>query len=188
MIKVILKYKHLIYLIMSVVGFILLIVSLCVHVLSILEIDVQEQFYGVWLLHIALLVMAVPYILLTRTEEKQDTMKSISESLQEIKNYKERQPEDKGFSKWLPIITGLLAVYMIFNFFIFGLSGNGQPHIVDGKFVLNNHGAIREVDEKEYHIARARLLRGFSGHWIFFYFIFATGAYSAVRTKQDHLK
>lgn len=54
-------------------------------------------------------------------------------------------------------------------------SEGGGPHIVDGKYVLQNHGnIIREITMEEYDAFQANELRGFSGHWMAFY-AFAAG-------------
>jgi hypothetical protein len=46
----------------------------------------------------------------------------------------------------------------------------GSPDIIDGKYVLENHGTlIRELSEVEYFKLRANEIRGFSGHWMVFY-------------------
>ena len=51
-------------------------------------------------------------------------------------------------------------------------TGGGSPSIQDGKFVLQSHGRlIRALTEPEYTAFKANEIRGFSGHWMVFYFV-----------------
>jgi hypothetical protein len=55
--------------------------------------------------------------------------------------------------------------------FISGTEG-GSPTIQDGKYLLLDHGKlIREITAGEYAAFRANQVRGFSGHWLIFYFV-----------------
>jgi hypothetical protein len=67
------------------------------------------------------------------------------------------------------IILLVLFVYVFFNFF-FSMSKliNGSPGIVDGKYILSNHGEMTEVDKKQYVEMCYTQLKLLSGHWIFF--------------------
>ena len=44
----------------------------------------------------------------------------------------------------------------------------GTAEILDGKYVLNNHGEIMEIDKKEYVKMKYTQIKTFSGHWIVF--------------------
>jgi hypothetical protein len=67
------------------------------------------------------------------------------------------------------IIIFILFVYVFFNFyFSINKLKNGSPEILDGKYVLNNHGEIIKVDKKQYIIMCYTQLKAFSGHWIIF--------------------
>jgi len=71
----------------------------------------------------------------------------------------------------LIILSGFFLVYALVNFFLFmQISEGGGPSVVEGKFVLQNHGnIIRELTETEYLKFKANEVRGFSGHWMVFY-------------------
>jgi hypothetical protein len=72
------------------------------------------------------------------------------------------------------------------NFFIFGLGANGSPEIKNDKYVLSNHGQIvKELSKDEYDVASAQSLRGFSGHWIIFYFYFTAVAFLQVKEQKE---
>jgi beta-lactamase regulating signal transducer with metallopeptidase domain len=67
------------------------------------------------------------------------------------------------------IIILVLFIYVFFNFyFSINKLTNGSPEILDGKYVLNNHGKIMEVDKKQYVEMCYTQVKAFSGHWIFF--------------------
>jgi hypothetical protein len=76
-----------------------------------------------------------------------------------------------------------IFAYAILNFLIFmKLTEGGNPSIQDGKYVLLNHGTlIREITQAEYHSFCANEVRGFSGHWLVFYFM--PFAYFMLRNK-----
>ena len=63
------------------------------------------------------------------------------------------------------------GIYAALNFALFNYnSEGGSPDIRDGHYVLHDHGKIiRELSEDEYHIQKAYVARGFSGHWMLFY-------------------
>ncbi|GHV09223.1 hypothetical protein FACS189485_21560 [Spirochaetia bacterium] len=67
------------------------------------------------------------------------------------------------------LILMVLFIYVFFNFyFSVNKLGNGSPGILDGKYILNNHGEITEVDKKQYVEMCYIQLKAFSGHWIIF--------------------
>jgi len=75
--------------------------------------------------------------------------------------------------KWVKYAFFALTAYTVINFlFFFYGAGGGSPDIRDGKYVLHNHGKIiRELTADEYRHYQTRTLRGFSGHWLYFYFV-----------------
>jgi hypothetical protein len=76
----------------------------------------------------------------------------------------------RGAPTWLRTLTGIFFAYMFVNFAVFTvLSEGGNPDQRDGKYLLKSHGRVlRELTEDEYHAHQAHLVRGFSGHWMFF--------------------
>lgn len=79
----------------------------------------------------------------------------------------------KGVPNWVAVVGIVLFVYAIVNFFLFMLySEGGSPAVQDGRYVLVSHGKlIRELTASEFTALKANVLRGFSGHWQFFYFV-----------------
>jgi hypothetical protein len=73
-----------------------------------------------------------------------------------------------AFTRWNFYCSGFFYAFINFAFFMIG--NIGTPDIIDGKFVLHNHGRIiKNLTEQQYHHYKALELRGFSGHWIAFY-------------------
>jgi hypothetical protein len=73
----------------------------------------------------------------------------------------------------IAMTAAALAVYAIVNFVIFIATGyEGGPEIRDGGYVLLSHGRfVRELTLAQYVAGRANEARGFSGHWMVFYFV-----------------
>jgi hypothetical protein len=60
--------------------------------------------------------------------------------------------------------------YAFINFLLAMIPMSGTPDIKDGHYILHNHGQlVRNLTESEYHSLKARMTRGFSGHWLAFY-------------------
>jgi hypothetical protein len=85
-------------------------------------------------------------------------------------------PEILSFKDMLKIIPPLSVItilvfyfYVIANVIIYSTHGIGQADIVQGKYVLVNHGEIlREISEAEYYLYQAQTMRLFSGFWMVF--------------------
>jgi hypothetical protein len=76
----------------------------------------------------------------------------------------------KQAPRWLRLTTSIFFAYAFINFalFFFHTSG-GSPEHRNGGYELRSHGRlIREITEQEYHLQRAYVVRGFSGHWMLF--------------------
>jgi hypothetical protein len=80
-------------------------------------------------------------------------------------------------------VGAVLFAYVIANFAYFmHVSAGGSPVEKLGHFYLQDHGRIiRELTAAEYAAAQVAVLRGFSGHWLVFYF--APAAYFLLRGK-----
>jgi hypothetical protein len=87
----------------------------------------------------------------------------------------------KGFAVGKPswIVSGIntLGIFFAAHLVLFlVLSHAASPEIVNGQFVLNDHGTIKEMlTERAYFHLKADELRFFASGWMFFYF--ATTAY-----------
>jgi hypothetical protein len=138
----------------ALVGFIL---SFAVHISALIGIDAASTFPPIWGLHIGALAVFFPIVVSAR------------------KSFGIR-PTFAQFRSTLPtwviaVGAGIFAYAIInFMFFIAGTEG-GSPSISDGHYILQNHGKfIRELTQNEYSAFKANEVRGFSGHWLFFYF------------------
>lgn len=182
------KQKSLFYLIISLISLMLLITSLSVHLITFWNVNLQERFPYVFLLHIGIFVLIAPILLLQKIEEKREDEKIITlrDGFDEVEN-PVKESEDKSYpSNKFIVAYVLIGFYAMLNFMIFGLGAKGSPMIIDEKYVLRIHGqSDQEISKQEYDIASAQLLRGFSGHWIVFYFYFTTFAFFHFKNPDE---
>jgi hypothetical protein len=137
-------------------GYLGLLSSFCVHLLTYWGINPEFKFPLIGILHIGAFL----------------TFGLALYSADRIFNKKEDIFSGEFFPKWLLVIEGLFLVYALFNFFFTSvyLNKGGVPGFIDGYYVLHNHGHIIEnLTIGEYTTHKAYLTRGFSGHWMFFY-------------------
>jgi hypothetical protein len=137
------------------VAAVLLVVTAGAHASTFLGIDPMEQWPGVMFLHLAIFpVFGAALYYATRA----------------VRGSKNLDPVFNGAPRGLRGVAGGLFVYALVNFGLFMvLNEGGQPHFRDGKYVLTSHGkVIRELTEAEFHRHQAYVVRGFSGHWMFF--------------------
>ena len=137
----------------AAVGFLL---ALIVHGMTFAHVDVIEAYPGVWLLHVGIFLVVLPFVVASRaTFGGRPSLAQIGSLL----------------PRWARILLAVVGAYAFINFALFFyLSEGGAPDIRGGRFVLHNHGTvIRELSEQEYQLQRAYIARGFSGHWLFFY-------------------
>ena len=75
--------------------------------------------------------------------------------------------------KWIINVVNLLGVFFIVHFLLFMIwSHLASPEIVNGQYVLNNHGRIvKMLQRSEYLQLKGAELRLFATGWIFFYFV-----------------
>lgn len=144
------------------------IISLVVHISALLGIDVLTGFPYVWLLHLGIFVLFVPFVFSSRK-----TL-GAKPTLTEIR---------AAFPTWVVVLGVCICAYAVLNFALFMLAtAGGSPSIQDGKYLLLNHGKfVRELTSGEYAAFRINEVRGFSGHWLVFYFV--PFAYFAFRKK-----
>lgn len=135
-----------------------LLLSLAAHLAALSGIDVAAKVPAVWALHVGIFVVFGPFILASR---KVLGLRPGYAQMREL------------FPPWIVALGTMLFVYVIVNFVLFLLATQGgNPAIHDGKFVLQEHGRlVREITQAEYTAFRANEVRGFSGHWLLFYFI-----------------
>ena len=142
---------------LAVIGFIF---SLIVHIYSLLGINLMGNAYMIGF--IGIFIVFIPAILELRKDK--DLIKNNNPAFF-LKTIFKHTPN------WLKLLTLIAFVYAIINFILFiKLSGGGVPSIIDGKYVLQNHGdVIKNLSLEEYNMYKTNTIRGFSGHMIFFY-------------------
>jgi len=144
-----------------------LILGLIVHVISLFGIYIGDRIPFVWVLHVGIFIVWIPAILeLKKNPEFQQP--DFKTSMNPKKFY---GAVFKDTPKPIMYLSIGFFIYAAINFILFmQASGGGVPDIMDGKYVINNHGSIiRELTEIEYFKLKANELRGFSGHWMAFY-------------------
>lgn len=140
---------------LALLGFML---SLAVHVTALLGLDISEKVPLVWSLHAGIFVVFIPFALMSRK------VFGPKPSFAQLREH---------FPLWVVVLGSVIFAYAIVNFLLFILATHGgNPSIQDGKFVLQSHGhLVRELTANEYASLKANELRGFSGHWLVFYFM-----------------
>jgi hypothetical protein len=132
-------------------GFVL---SLGAHLSALLGVDVQARVPGVWLLHVGIFLVFIPMVL---------QLRSVTSARALL----------RGIPVWATLLLVLLFLYAFVNFVVvFGGSDWGAPAMRGDAFVLERKGVlIRQITESEYRSLCAARIRGFSGHWLVFYFV-----------------
>ena len=132
--------------------------SLWVHISALRGIDLSRQYPQVWALHAGVFVVFLSMVFASR-------------------RVLGRKPTLRQWRELLPRSVGLLCaavmLYALVNFFVGALSmQSGTPDVVDGQYVMQDHGhVVRTISAEQYEAARASELRMFSGHWMIFYFV-----------------
>lgn len=128
------------------------------HVFALAGVDVAEHVPFVWLLHVGIFAVFVPFVFSSRK------VLGTRPSLADMRALVPGWVFFAGLAVW---------IYMMVNFALFAAATQGgNPAVEAGKYVLKNHGRlIRELSGAEYEALRANELRGISGLWLCFYFV-----------------
>jgi hypothetical protein len=130
----------------AIVGLVGFIASAVVHVVSLFGIDASYYIPWIWVLHGGIFVALWPIA---------------GKTIQRNRPW--------PLPRWAKILLGALFIYGFINL-ILDLRSTGTPDLLNGTYVLQSHGrVIRELSERDYHLERARMFRGFSGLWMIFY-------------------
>ncbi|KML39797.1 hypothetical protein VL15_38330 [Burkholderia cepacia] len=123
-------------------------------------VNLAARIPSVWMLHVGIFIVFIPFLFLSRKDLGRER------AMWRLR---------KGVPNWIAVMGIMLFVYAIVNFFVFMLySEGGNPAVQDGRYVLLNHGKlIRKLTVSEFTAFKANELRGFSGHWLVFYFVCA---------------
>lgn len=146
-----------------------LALSLAVHIAALLGIDVAAHVPWVWLLHVGVFAVFLPFVLLSR---KSLPARPTAAELRSV------------FPGWVLAVGLTLFVYVGINFILFlRETEGGSTAVKQNQYVLESHGRfIRNLTPAEYTAFNANEIRGFSGHWLIFYF--APFAYFLLRKKS----
>lgn len=135
-----------------------LILSLATHLAALFGIAVAEYIPFTWLLHVGMFVVFLPFVLETRkTLGARPSMAQLR----------------AVFPLWVMVVFVCLMIYVLCNFMLFiGATQGGAATIAEnGQYVLMHRGQLlRALSKSEYLAFKANEVRGFSGHWLLFYF------------------
>jgi hypothetical protein len=129
--------------------------SIVVHSATYLGIDLPGACPPLWGLHVVAMIAFGAMILSVRGSSRESPSSSFG------------LPTLPG---WAYMMMAAAFIYTGINFAAsMALSGGGSPEIRDGLFVLSDHGrVIRTLTADEYRWQHVYIVRGFSGHWMFF--------------------
>jgi len=158
----------------AIITSILLILSIAAHTATYFGIDPQVKFPAVWLLHFGIFIVFIPAFIAYRNEYGGRFGNIDHESVMR------RAPE------WMRILLKVFIIYTAINFGLFFVNSEaGAPDIWEGQYVLQNKGTlIRELSQDEYERYQMYEVRGFSGHWLIFYY-YPLIAYYSILHKDD---
>ena len=76
----------------------------------------------------------------------------------------------RGIPYWLKVLIISSFFFTFINFGVFLIIQDGTPIIENGEYILQNHGNfIKTLTKTEYFEYKFNEIRGFLGHWNFFY-------------------
>jgi hypothetical protein len=132
--------------------------SLLVHIAALFGVDVSSRVPMVWVLHVGIFVVFIPLVFSSRK------VLGPRPTFSEIRAL---------FPGWVVLLGIAVFAYAAVNFLLFMVhTEGGSPSIRDGKYVLQSHGRLlREISSAEYVAFKANEVRGFSGHWLAFYYV-----------------
>jgi hypothetical protein len=156
------------------------VLGLCVHLTAALgDYDLTGPFPGLWLLHVGAIAVWLPTVLILKDNPE---LKHLKNNLNPRTFFGQIAKEAPA---WLRVIAMAGFFYAIINFMFFMVSQHGTPDIMNGQYVLQNHGKIvRTISLSEYGHYQALQTRAFSGHWIAFYGIACAVLYPFGKREQ----
>jgi hypothetical protein len=167
------------FLLLSLAG---LIVSALAHFSTYFGVDPMEVCPYVWALHIGIFVVFIPAFVI----QKQGRTTTTGGTKTEWKDLFPYSPA------WINRLVSALFFYAIVNFvvfFVLTIRNAGTPgRAANGTYVLRTKGrnaTTRPITAEEYHLLRARMVRGFSGHWMVFYAMAAQAMVSGIRERSS---
>ena len=159
--------------------------AVTVHILSLFDIDAEQIFPYIWLLHFGIFLVWVPMIFILRNEGTFKAFEdpAVRKKMNPLKFFRilaGRTPD------WVIYLALAGFIYAFINFGMTMMLGD-TPAVKDGQYYLHNRGhVIRYITEAEYHYFKAIILRRFSGHWIAFFGIAAALLYPFAKPTGQH--
>ncbi len=141
---------------LALLGF---VVSVLVHGCAVVGVDVASAVPAVFVLHILMFVVFIPFVLAFNKRFGRRARVSDLTSL---------------LPQWVAVTIFVLFAYVLLNFFLFMVATEGGSPVLkeSGEYVLQARGKLlRVLTAQEYHAFKANEVRGFSGHWLLFYFV-----------------
>lgn len=151
------------------------LIGLAVHSSAVLGLHPSMSDF--WFLHIGIFVVFIPALMAQK-------------HLQKPGNSPGTFQVDLA-PRWMRIGMGITLGYALINFAVFMyVTKGGSPEAREGTYVLSSHGKIlRVISEVEYQNCRTWITRGFSGHWLLFYFWSMVGLRAKLeKDKSDREK
>lgn len=158
--------------------------SLMVHIVSLAHMDIADKIPFIWFLHIGVFIVWLPTVLILRKNEELKQAKTLTR-MNPVAMFNIML---KGAPPWLLYVVIGGFAYAIINFLLIISSGIGVTSIIDGQYVLHNHGQVlKTLTEGEYHQCQAKEMRLSSGHWIVFYGIAAAVLYPSKKESMEKI-
>ncbi|MCB9851357.1 MAG: hypothetical protein H6817_11710 [Phycisphaerales bacterium] len=151
------KVSQYVALVGAIVAGIVLITCAAVHCSTFFGVDLIDEFPMVWSLHVITMGMFIFAACCSRKHS-------------EVSKDSKHNPFPHA-PTWMKALTSVLFAYAFINFaaFMFRSSEGTPEHRNNGTYAIMNHGEfVREIDEHEFHLGQARVIRLFSGHWMMF--------------------
>jgi hypothetical protein len=172
--------------------------SICVHLAACLSVNVAKHIPAVWLLHLGIFVVFVPFVFSQQREQRRNetetkevvpelndfsTPKAIwKQTRAMLRRVREKDPRPEILVHVPRLARSLVVVFFVYafiNFAFFFYNTHNEPR---GKYVVGNYnlsnynlspkqGRVFVVTQEEYDKREARVLRGFTGHWMIFYLL-----------------
>jgi hypothetical protein len=151
---------HAVRMAVGIVAFLVFLVTLGVHIAAVAGTDVETAWPDVWLLHYGVFpIFLIAMLFATRAGGAR--RRTFLEVVYHMPVYAR-------------LLAGAAFIYALANFvLIVPGTGFGNSVVKDGQYSFVDHGVVRVVTEEQFHAMRALKIRGYSGHWLFLYFVSA---------------